>query len=174
METDIKNETYSMCFTERKTSRLPVAVRVIKCVYSMNTKEHIHLMFYPPSTQDLLCSRRVSKPHPIFPMKNPTFITTFIDIYIIVLYKLHSSLNNPAACLLQRLTQCFWDLPCWKNCLSGQQGLNLLRWSGYQVLWVFVAISWAGQRCVNLPVGSAHQLCRLTENLLPAQTDTSL
>lgn len=163
-----------MLYREKNKPTACSSERVIKWVYSMYIKEHIHLMLYPPSTQDLLCTRRVSKPHPIFPMKNPTLITTFIDIYIIVLYKLHSSLNNPAACLLLRLTQDFWDQPCWKNCLSGQQGLNLLRWSGYQVLWVFVAISWAGQRCVNLPIGSAHQLCRLTENLLPAQTDTSL
>lgn len=58
-----------------------------------------------------------------------------------------------------------------QKCLSGQQGLNLLRGSGHQVFWVVVGISWAGQSCVNLPVGSANQLCRLAENLLPAQTN---
>lgn len=58
-----------------------------------------------------------------------------------------------------------------KNCISAQQSLNLLWWPGHQGLWVFVAIRWAGQRFVHLPIGPAHQLCRLTENLLPAQTD---
>lgn len=57
-----------------------------------------------------------------------------------------------------------------RKCLSGQQGLNLLGRPGHQVLGVFVAVSWAGQRRVDLPVGPAHQLCGLAEDVLPAQT----
>lgn len=59
---------------------------------------------------------------------------------------------------------------CLRKCLSGQQGLNLLGRPGHQVLGVFVAVSWAGQRRVDLPVGPAHQLCGLAEDVLPART----
>lgn len=89
-----------------------------------------------------------------------------------MLYEWHRSLNpqavlhwgSPRTCEISQVGQ---------KCLSGQQGLNLRRWSGKQVLWVFVAVSWAGQRSVHLPVGSAHQLCGLMEDLLPAHTDES-
>lgn len=73
------------------------------------------------------------------------------------------------------LARCFGEInQVRQKRLSGQQGLNLLRGPGHKVLWVFVAISWAGQCCVDLSIGPAHQLCRLTENLLPAQTDKTL
>lgn len=75
----------------------------------------------------------VSDPHPSFPTQNPTLTTTFIYIYVIILYKLHSSLNNLQA--VQRW--CLTPPPFFfffleinqvgQKCLSGEQALDLLR-----------------------------------------------
>lgn len=58
--------------------------------------------------------------------------------------------------------------------LSGQQGLDLLGRPRHQLLRVFVAVSRAAQRRVDLAVGSAHQLCGLAEDVLPARTHHSV
>lgn len=110
------------------------------------------------------------------PTRTPTATATFYILWylFLFLYKLHSSLKKKKHRGVLR-----WGSPCpfeinregQKKCLSGQQGLNLLRGSGKQVLWVFVAVGWAAERSVDLPIGSAHQLGGLTENLLPAHTE---
>lgn len=53
--------------------------------------------------------------------------------------------------------------------LSGQQGLDLLGRPRHQLLRVFVAVGRAAQRRVDLPVGSAHQLRGLAEDVIPAR-----
>lgn len=141
------------------------------CLQQWKWRDYIHIMSFPPGTQEALyIVMSLWGQRTTFPTKNPTLTTTFIYICVL-LYKLHTSLNN-----LQSVqhwgSDSVWDQPgLTEKCRSGQQGLNLLRGSGHQVLWVLVAICWASQCGVNLSIGSAHQLCRLTENLLPAQTD---
>lgn len=66
-------------------------------------------MFFSHGSQEALYTdmspSEVSDPHPSFPTKNPTLKTTFIYIFVIMLYKLHSSLNN------QQAAQCWWNPP---------------------------------------------------------------
>lgn len=132
-------------------------------------------MLFPPGTQEALYTGPALTrwgQWPTFPRNNPTFTTTFTYFDVITLYKLHGSLNILQADLwwVRALPAVFDINKLAQKCLSGQQGPNLRRGPRHQVLRVLVGISRAGQSCVNLPVGSAHQLCRQAENLLPAQT----
>lgn len=154
-----------MSFTERKTSSLPAAFELKRSyTYNVIFLWHIGGSIY----------RHLWGQWPTFPTKNPTLTSPFIYICVIILYKLHSSLNNLQAVWRWGSLRDFEIDQVRQKCSSGQQGLNLLRGSGYQIFWVLVAISRAGECCVNLCIGSAHQLCRLAENLLPAQTDRAL
>lgn len=137
----------------KKTSTLPAALTGKSNEMGIFTLTSTYIQQSVPHTHRITFVLGGSKSHiPYFPQSPPPSIITHIDIYITALYK---------------VSQLVMFL---RKCLSGQQGLNLLGRPGHQVLGVFVAVSRAGQRRVDLPVGPAHQLCGLAEDVLPAQT----
>lgn len=76
-----------------KKGRLPAAVKV--------NGSHMHVLSSWHSGVSL------SDPHLTFPTKNPILTTTFIYICVIILHKLHSSLNNLQAVLHWGSPLCF-------------------------------------------------------------------
>lgn len=87
-KTDRKKET-NATFKKEGGSQQPSAVEA--------EGSYIRVVSFPPCTQEALYTdmslSEVSDPNPTFPTKNPT-LTTSIYICVIILYKLHCSLNN--------------------------------------------------------------------------------
>lgn len=137
--------------TERKTSKLPAAVTV--------KGSYRHIMFSLCGKQESLSE--VNDPRPTFPTKEPLLKNYFYIQSCYYTVQVHMLFRKyPAGRPVPGLARCFFDINKVRpQRPSGQQSLDLLRGSGQQVLWVFVGIRWAGQCCVNLPIGPAHQLC---------------